>query len=127
MLDGVVQAGAGVATQRIGLGTRLRVVDAILTGVHERGTSHYELLRAFADDLTLLAADEELAAHGYRHARIRGLGACDPWRGLTPQGPVVRFHQRFRECIEAVLDRVRSRTATMKVEYGALCRTRLNS
>ena len=51
---------------RIGPGTPLRVVDAILTGVHERGTSHYELLRAFADDLTLTAADDELAAHGYR-------------------------------------------------------------
>ncbi len=68
MRDGVVHAGNGVATQRIGPGTRLRVVDAILTGVHERGTSHYELLRAFADDFTLLAADEEMAAHGYgRH------------------------------------------------------------
>ena len=31
-----------------------------------RGTSHYELLRAFADDLTLRVADEEMAAHGYR-------------------------------------------------------------
>jgi S-adenosylmethionine:tRNA ribosyltransferase-isomerase len=67
MLDGVVRAGGGVATQRIGPGTRLQVVDAILTGVHERGTSHYELLRAFADEFTLLAADEEMAAHGYRH------------------------------------------------------------
>jgi S-adenosylmethionine:tRNA ribosyltransferase-isomerase len=66
MRDGVVHAGGGVATQRIGPGTRLRVVDAILTGVHERGTSHHELLRAFADDFTLLAADEELAANGYR-------------------------------------------------------------
>ena len=61
-----VHAGRGIATQRIGPGTRLRVVDAILTGVHERGTSHYELLRAFADDTTLSAADEEMAAHGYR-------------------------------------------------------------
>jgi S-adenosylmethionine:tRNA-ribosyltransferase-isomerase (queuine synthetase) len=62
----VVRAGPGVATQRIGPGTRLRVVDAILTGVHERGTSHYELLRAFADDRTLAAADDEMAARGYR-------------------------------------------------------------
>ena len=44
---------ADIATERVGPGTRLRVVDAILTGVHERGTSHYELLRAFADELTL--------------------------------------------------------------------------
>ena len=66
MTDAVVRAGTNVATQRIGPGTRLRVVDAILTGVHERGTSHYDLLRAFADDATLSAADEELMNHGYR-------------------------------------------------------------
>jgi S-adenosylmethionine:tRNA ribosyltransferase-isomerase len=64
--DGTVCAGHGIATQRIGPGTRLRVVAAILTGVHERGTSHYELLRAFIDDATLSAADGELASHGYR-------------------------------------------------------------
>ncbi len=63
----IVRAGPGVATQRIGPGTRLRVVDAILTGVHERGTSHYELLRAFADDETLVAVDQEIDVHGYRH------------------------------------------------------------
>lgn len=66
MADGIVRASTNVATQRIGPGTRLRVVNAILTGVHERGTSHFELLRAFADDQTLSVADEELAAHGYR-------------------------------------------------------------
>ena len=66
MRDGAVHAGPGIATERVDPDTRLRVVDAILTGVHERGTSHYELLRAFADDSTLVAADEELAAHGYR-------------------------------------------------------------
>jgi S-adenosylmethionine:tRNA ribosyltransferase-isomerase len=66
MRHGSVHAGRSIATERIGPGTRLQVVDGILTGVHERGTSHYELLRAFADDLTLSAADEELAAHGYR-------------------------------------------------------------
>jgi S-adenosylmethionine:tRNA ribosyltransferase-isomerase len=66
MRDGTVRAGTNIATERVGPGTRLRVVDAILTGVHEHGTSHYELLRAFADDLTLSAADEAIAAHGYR-------------------------------------------------------------
>jgi S-adenosylmethionine:tRNA ribosyltransferase-isomerase len=28
-------------------------VDAVLTGVHQPGESHYELLRAFADDTVL--------------------------------------------------------------------------
>ncbi len=42
--------GRGRGRGRIGRGTKLRMVDAILTGVHQPGESHYELLRAFADD-----------------------------------------------------------------------------
>ena len=53
--DGIVRPGEGLASQKIGPSTRLRVVDAILSGTHERGTSHYELLRAFADDATLIS------------------------------------------------------------------------
>lgn len=66
--DGAVQPGAGVATGRIGPGTELRAVDAILTGVHEPGESHYELLRAFAGDATLrrmLAAAERSGYRGH--------------------------------------------------------------
>ncbi len=64
--DGIVRAGNGVATQRIGPSTHLRIVDAILSGTHERGSSHYELLRAFADEATLGRIDAELNAHEYR-------------------------------------------------------------
>ena len=60
------QAGTGIATGRIGPATSLRVVDAILSGTHEPGTSHYELLRAFAADEVLARADTELNARGYR-------------------------------------------------------------
>ena len=62
--DGRVRLG-GVATQRIGPATRLHVVDAILSGTHERGTSHYELLRAFLDDETLDRASKELDERNY--------------------------------------------------------------
>jgi S-adenosylmethionine:tRNA ribosyltransferase-isomerase len=62
---GQVPAGHRLATQKIGASSRLRVVDAILSGTHERGTSHYELLRAFADDETLGRVDEELNCHDY--------------------------------------------------------------
>ena len=51
--DRPVRAGQGRATGRIARGARLRIVDAILTGVHQPGESHYELLRAFADDTVL--------------------------------------------------------------------------
>jgi S-adenosylmethionine:tRNA ribosyltransferase-isomerase len=63
--DGRLRAGEGVATQRIGPSSCLRVVDAILSGTHEAGTSHYELLRAFLDEETLRRATDELDARGY--------------------------------------------------------------
>jgi S-adenosylmethionine:tRNA ribosyltransferase-isomerase len=64
--DGHLDAGAGLARGKIGPTTHLRVVDAILSGTHEPGTSHYELLRAFLEDSTLQRATEELAQRGYR-------------------------------------------------------------
>src|SRR5262249_37005458 len=63
---GGVGGGGGLATQRIGATTRLRVVDAILSGMHGPGTSHYELLRAFTDDATLGLANDELDVREYR-------------------------------------------------------------
>ncbi len=64
--DGHLHTGAGVAKGKIGPATRLRVVDAILSGTHEPGTSHYELLRAFLEDSTLERATSELIAHDYK-------------------------------------------------------------
>ena len=66
MFDSAVPPGERLATQRLGSSSRLRIVDAILSGTHERGTSHYELLRAFVDDETLGRIDRELNAHDYR-------------------------------------------------------------
>jgi S-adenosylmethionine:tRNA ribosyltransferase-isomerase len=61
-----IRAGPGVADNRIGPTTQLRVVDMLFTGTHEPGTSHYELLRAFATDDLLARAAAALAARGYR-------------------------------------------------------------
>jgi len=61
-----IRAGDGVARLRLGPETRLRVVDTIVTGVHEPGTSHHELLRAFATDEVLVRAGVALEAQGYR-------------------------------------------------------------
>jgi S-adenosylmethionine:tRNA ribosyltransferase-isomerase len=41
--DGIVRAGEGTASRRIGPDTQLRVVDAILSGLQQPG-SHYQLL-----------------------------------------------------------------------------------
>src|SRR6185436_2700719 len=62
-----VRSGDGIATGRIGPKTKLRIVDAILTGVHQPGESHYELLRAFADDAALAATAEAAEERGYRN------------------------------------------------------------
>ncbi len=64
--DGRLRIGDGMARGKIGPTTRLRVVDAILSGTHEPGTSHYELLRAFLEDSTLERATKELTTHGYK-------------------------------------------------------------
>lgn len=64
--EGLVRTGAGIATQRIDARWRLRVVDAVLSGTHEPGTSHHALLGAFASAESLGNADHELEANGYR-------------------------------------------------------------
>jgi S-adenosylmethionine:tRNA ribosyltransferase-isomerase len=66
MFDGVVPPGERLATQRLDVSSKLRIVDAILSGTPERGPSHYELLRAFVDDETLGRIDHELNVRDYR-------------------------------------------------------------
>jgi len=64
--DGVVRAGDALADQRLGPASRLRLVHAVLSGTHEPGSSHYQLLRAFLDERTLATASATLEAAGYR-------------------------------------------------------------
>ncbi len=82
--DGVVSAGAGVATGRVTAATAINVVDAVLTGVHQPGESHFELLRAFADATVLQHMSTALEAGGYRSHEfgdvvlIERQGRCAP-------------------------------------------------
>ncbi len=63
---GRIRAGSDVARGRIGSDTELHAVDTILTGAHEPGESHFELLRAFADDETLDQMSTALEANHFR-------------------------------------------------------------
>jgi S-adenosylmethionine:tRNA ribosyltransferase-isomerase len=105
--DGSVGPGPGIATQRITAASRLSVVDAVLSGVHEPGTSHYELLRAFVDDDTIAGAIAEMNAAGYRtHEfgdfvlidRARTAGMIGAWTSTSStartscSGTTTRFH-----------------------------------
>ncbi len=95
--------GSGLATLRIGAGTPLRVVDAIVSGVHEPGESHYELLRAFADDTVLERMLVALEQRGYRSHEF---------------GDSVLVERQLRTC--DLLHRER-----LPVEVAARCRRRL--
>lgn len=64
--DGAARAGDGVARGRIGRETRLRIVDALLTGAHQPGESHFELLKAFADETTLERMSAAFIANDFR-------------------------------------------------------------
>jgi len=63
---GRVRSGSCVATGRIGAQTGLLIVDGIVSGMHEPGTSHYELLRAFQEDHALATMVAEAEDHDYR-------------------------------------------------------------
>jgi len=76
---GAPRAGAGTATLRIGPGFRPRVVDGLLTGVHDDGTSHFELLKAFAP--------EPLLEQALRHAQEAGYLGHEFGDALLISGP----------------------------------------
>ncbi len=63
--DDRVHAGPGIATLRLGPQRPPRVIDAILSGMHEPGTSHHSLLEGLAAREALLRAAHEAVEHGY--------------------------------------------------------------
>ncbi len=50
---GPMRAATGVTRLRLGSTSERRVVDGLLTGVHESDTTHFELLRSFAERTVL--------------------------------------------------------------------------
>jgi S-adenosylmethionine:tRNA ribosyltransferase-isomerase len=82
--DGIVRAGDGVATNRLDRRSHLAVVHAILTGTHEPGTSHHDLLAAFVTPETLARIDEELDAHEYLTHEFGDSLLIERTRGGTP-------------------------------------------
>ncbi len=64
-LHGTARAGRGEATLRLQRGYQPRVVDAVLSGLHEAGSSHFSLLESFADAPLLDAALSAAAHQGY--------------------------------------------------------------
>ena len=63
--DGHVTAGHGWTRLHIDIDHKLRVVDALLTGMHEPRSSHLDLLSAFVDPERLMVAYREAIQKGY--------------------------------------------------------------
>ena len=90
--DGGVGAGNGVASGRIGRQTPIHVADTILTGVHQPGESHFELLEAFASDAVLAKISEAFSKHSYRSHEFGDSLLIERGRGMprhsqTPNRP----------------------------------------
>src|SRR5919204_617057 len=62
---GELRACSGETDLLLGPGYQPRVVGGLLTGVHERGASHYALLRAFASEEVLARASAHAEELGY--------------------------------------------------------------
>jgi S-adenosylmethionine:tRNA ribosyltransferase-isomerase len=63
--SGAVAAGSGITDLRLSARYEPRVVDGLLTGIHEPGTSHFELLEAFAPRALLERAIDHAEKTGY--------------------------------------------------------------
>ena len=93
--EGDLRAGAGMARGRIRRGVPLHMVDAVLSGVHAPGESHYELLRAFVDDATLervgaALAENEFEAHEFGDSVLIERGEREPTRQHSRKSEVIQ-------------------------------------
>ena len=66
-----LRAASGVTDLLLGPETERAVVDAVLTGVHESDTTHFTLLKAFADRATLDDALASAVSRGAPRPRVR--------------------------------------------------------
>lgn len=63
---GDLRPGAGLTDLRIGRGFEPRIVDGLLSGIHARDSSHFELLSAFLPGALEPLYSLQVAAGGYR-------------------------------------------------------------
>jgi S-adenosylmethionine:tRNA ribosyltransferase-isomerase len=83
---GRVAAGEGITDLILGPGVPRLATDAILTGVHDEGTSHFGLLEAFAPARTLRRALEIAEREGFV-----GHELGDAWLVYGARGSSARF------------------------------------
>ncbi len=62
---GCLRAGSGTVNLVLGPESTLQIVDGLLTGIHEPGTSHFALMEAFVSRELLEPALRDADAHGF--------------------------------------------------------------
>jgi S-adenosylmethionine:tRNA ribosyltransferase-isomerase len=82
---GELRARTSEATILLGPGYRPRVVDGLLSGLHEEGTSHHALLEAFAPAALLTRAFEYATRAGYTGHEFGDACLVLPGRGEGDQ------------------------------------------
>ncbi|NRF72361.1 S-adenosylmethionine:tRNA ribosyltransferase-isomerase [Aquincola sp. S2] len=92
---GALQPGEGLADNRLGASSPLRIVDALVSGAHEPGTSHHRLLGAFAGAATLARLDAALDTGGYRAHEFGDSVLL--WRSHGAEGHTADL-RRLQEC-----------------------------
>jgi len=85
--EGRMRAGTRTATLRVAPGYAPRVVDGLLTGVHEPGESHFDLLQAFAPRPLLEAALAHARSAGYLGHEFGDSSLVLPGRRLAGREP----------------------------------------
>ncbi|MES1177560.1 MAG: S-adenosylmethionine:tRNA ribosyltransferase-isomerase [Myxococcales bacterium] len=95
--SGQLRAGAERTELILGPGSVLRSCDALLTGMHEPGTSHFSLLEAYAERRLLESAFQHAVHEGYLQHEfgdscliLRGAlaGSASPTAGRGPMSPM---------------------------------------
>jgi S-adenosylmethionine:tRNA ribosyltransferase-isomerase len=81
-----VVATAGETDLRIGPDHRLLVVHGLVSGLHDPQESHFQLLRAFADEPLLLAAHTFARDHGFHSHELGDTMLILPTRPAAPLG-----------------------------------------
>jgi len=80
---GQPKAGESIARLRVGPHHALRVVDGLLTGMHEPSESHYQLMAAFIEAPTMARAWQHAVAQRYLGHEFGD--ACLLLGGITPK------------------------------------------
>ena len=99
-----IRPGPGLATERLTPSTTLHVVDIILSGVHEPGTSHYQLLGAFASEATLARADEMMNAASYRTHEFGDSVLIERADDGMAEVPFATSSSSLESCVHAIID-----------------------